>query len=95
VVGEIESLARSARCRRPLSAVCALMRKRIHEPTIDRLILRAPNDGRVRAVLDTCGEGAVPSVRIWLLDARGEPAIVMEAGDDGAPVLHVGHPDAA
>jgi hypothetical protein len=69
------------------------MKKRIHELTIERLVLREPNDGRVRAVLETCGDGAVPSVRLSLLDARGEPAIVLQVGDDGAPVGHVGHPD--
>ncbi|MBK9387392.1 MAG: hypothetical protein IPN34_21465 [Planctomycetes bacterium] len=69
------------------------MRKRIHELTLERLVLREPNDGRIRAVLETCGDGAVPSVRLSLLDARGEPAIVMQVGDDGAPVVHVGHPD--
>ncbi|MBK9386512.1 MAG: hypothetical protein IPN34_16995 [Planctomycetes bacterium] len=69
------------------------MKKRIHELAVERLILREPNDGRVRAVLETCGDGAVPSVRLSLLDARGEPAIVMQVDGDGAPVLHVGHPD--
>ncbi|MBK9386443.1 MAG: hypothetical protein IPN34_16650 [Planctomycetes bacterium] len=69
------------------------MRKRIHELAVERLVLREPNGGRVRAVLETCGDGAVPSVRLSLLDARGEPAIVLQVGDDGAPVVHVGHPD--
>jgi hypothetical protein len=69
------------------------MQKRIHELTVDRLVLREPNGGRTRAVLETHGDGAVPSVRLSLLDARGEPAIVLQVGDDGAPVVHVGHPD--
>jgi hypothetical protein len=71
------------------------MKKRatIYELTIERLILREPNDGRVRAVLETCGDGAVPGVRLSLLDARGEPKLVAEIVADGAPVLHVGHPD--
>ncbi|MBL8896214.1 MAG: hypothetical protein JNM84_01240 [Planctomycetes bacterium] len=47
----------------------------------------------MRAVLETGGDGAVPSVRLSLLDARGEPALVMQVGDDGAPVVHVGHSD--
>lgn len=69
------------------------MRKRLHELTIERLLLREPNDGRVRAILETGGDGTVPSVRLSLFDARGEPAIVLQVGDDGAPVIHVGHPD--
>jgi hypothetical protein len=69
------------------------MKQRIRELTIERLLLREPNDGRVRAVLETCGDGAVPSVRLSLLDARGESAIVMQIDGDGAPVVHVGHPD--
>jgi hypothetical protein len=69
------------------------MKKRIHELTIERLLLREPNDGRVRAVFETYGNDAVPGVRLSLLDARGEPAIVMQVDIDGAPVLHVGHPD--
>ena len=71
------------------------MQKRttIHELTVERLLIREPNQGRVRAVLETHGDGAVPSVRLSLLDARGEPAIVMQIGSNGAPVLHVGHPD--
>ncbi len=74
-------------------AVCALMKKRIRELTLERLVIREPNEGRIRAVLETYGNGAVPGVRLSLLDARGEPALVMQVGDDGAPVLHVGHPD--
>ncbi|MBK9386601.1 MAG: hypothetical protein IPN34_17450 [Planctomycetes bacterium] len=50
-------------------------------------------DGRIRAVLETCGDGAAPSVRLSLLDARGEPAIVIQIDGEGAPVVHVGHPD--
>ncbi len=73
--------------------MCALRKKRIHELTVERLVLREPNDGRVRAVLETGGDGAVPSVRLSLLDAHGEPAIVMQLDSDGAPVIHVGHPD--
>jgi hypothetical protein len=69
------------------------MKKRIHELTVERLVLREPNDGRIRAVLETYGHGAVPSVRLSLLDARGGPAVVMQIDNDGAPVLHVGHPD--
>ncbi|MBK9386565.1 MAG: hypothetical protein IPN34_17265 [Planctomycetes bacterium] len=71
------------------------MKKRatFHELTVERLILREPNEGRVRAVLETFGDGAVPSVRLSLLDARGEPALVMQLDSDGAPVVHVGHPD--
>jgi hypothetical protein len=69
------------------------MKRRIHELTLERLLLREANDGRVRAVLETYGDGAVPSVRLSLLDARGEPAIVMQIDGDGAPVLHVGHPN--
>jgi hypothetical protein len=79
---------------RRLGCVCG-MRKRtsIHELTIERLIIREPNEGRARAVLETYGNGAVPGVRLSLLDARGEPAIVMLLDSDGAPVVHVGHPD--
>ncbi|MBK9387348.1 MAG: hypothetical protein IPN34_21240 [Planctomycetes bacterium] len=69
------------------------MKKRIHELTVERLVIREPNQGRIRAVLETGGDCAVPGVRLSLLDARGEPAIVMQIGDEGAPVVHVGHPD--
>jgi hypothetical protein len=69
------------------------MKKRIRELTLERLVIREPNEGRVRAVLETYGDGAVPGVRLSLLDARGEPAIVAQIDGDGAPVLHVGHPD--
>ncbi|MBK9386078.1 MAG: hypothetical protein IPN34_14800 [Planctomycetes bacterium] len=69
------------------------MKKRIHELTIERLVIREPNDGRVRAVLETCGDGAVPGVRLSLLDPRGDPALVMQIDGDGAPVVHVGNPD--
>jgi hypothetical protein len=90
----------SARCictpclldQRALGCVCG-MQKRIHELTVERLVLREPNEGRIRAVLETCGDGAVSGVRLSLLDARGEPAIVMQIDGDGAPVVHVGHPD--
>jgi hypothetical protein len=97
LVGRLFSSVRCISTRRllpprRLGCVCG-MQKRIHELTIERLVLREPNDGRVRAVLETGGDGAVPSVRLSLLDARGEQAIVLQIGSDGAPVVHVGHPD--
>ncbi len=68
------------------------------EVEMERLLLREPNDGRVRAVLETAPardqEGpAVPVIRLSLLSPDGEPALVAEVDEQGAPTVHVGHPD--
>ena len=69
------------------------------ELTVERLVLKEPGDGRPRAVLevlpprDEADTPGVYRVRLSLLDATGEPAIVAEVDANGEPILHVGHPD--
>ena len=58
-----------------------------------------PAHGRVRAILeaipatDDDGVAQVPVVRLTMMTPAGEPALVLEVGKDGAPMLAVGHPD--
>lgn len=72
---------------------------RFQEIQVERLVLREPGGGRVRAVLETVpatdedGVAQVPGVRLTLLSPAGEPALVAEVGGDGTPTLFVGHPD--
>lgn len=68
------------------------------EVEVERLILREPGSGRVRAVLETVpaeDEDAPPFrvVRLTLRAPDGKPGLVAEIGADGAPRLSVGHPD--
>lgn len=66
----------------------------------ERLVLREPNGGRIRAVLETCpprppATGApVPAVRLSLLGPDGAPQITLEVDDAGEPTIHVGPVDA-
>jgi hypothetical protein len=74
-------------------------RKRIHELEVERLLIQEPNEGRVRAVLETApgrspdGEVDVPTIRLRLLSPTGEPALVAEVDDTGTPTVFVGPPD--
>ena len=73
----------------------------VPEPTreleVERLVIREPNGGRVRAVLETAPsqDGGAPVVRLVLLDATGFPALIAEVDGAGAASLVVGPPDAA
>jgi hypothetical protein len=72
---------------------------RFREVEVERILLREPNGGRVRAILETApprdpdSEVQVPIVRLTLLTPTGEPALVAEVGPDGSPRVFVGHPD--
>ena len=72
---------------------------RFREIEIERLVVREPAHGRVRAILeaipatDDDGVAQVPVVRLTMMTPAGEPALVLEVGKDGAPMLAVGHPD--
>ncbi len=68
------------------------------EIEVERIVLREPEGGPVRAVLETApprepGEGCGPVVRLSLLTPRGELALVAEVDETGEPRLFVGHPD--
>lgn len=80
--------------RRPTEARDASFR----ELVLERLLIREPNDGRVRAVLETAPStdpeaGPSPIVRLSLLDPLGQPTLVAEVDSQGDPRLHIGHPD--
>ena len=66
---------------------------------VERLLIREPGGGRVRAVLETVmeptaeGEPAVvPRVRLSLLTPAGEVACRVEVDDVGEPRVYVGKP---
>jgi hypothetical protein len=66
---------------------------------VERLLIREPGGGRVRAVLETAmeptaeGEPAVvPRVRLSLLTPNGEVALRLEVDDLGEPRVYVGLP---
>ena len=74
-------------------------RHHIGELEVERLLLREPNDGRVRAVLETGPSRhpqdgpAVPAIRLRFLTPTGDDALVAEVDADGTAMLFVGHPD--
>lgn len=74
-------------------------RLRVRELEVERLVLREPNQGRVRAFLEFVptedADREVPSPTIWLtlLDPAGEPALVAQVDGNGEARLSVGHPD--
>jgi hypothetical protein len=66
---------------------------------VERLLIREPGGGRVRAVLETAmeptaeGEQAVvPRVRLTLLTPNGGVACRVEVDDQGEPRVYVGQP---
>ena len=66
---------------------------------VERLLIREPNGGRVRAVLETAMEptadgdpAAVPRVRLSLLAPNGDVAMRLEVDDAGEPRLYIGRP---
>ncbi len=69
------------------------------EIVAERILLREPRDGRVRAVLETGPfsrdpePSRTPGVRLTLFGPDGKPALVVEVGADGEPALFVGNPD--
>lgn len=72
---------------------------RIRELEVERLVLREPNGGRIRAVIET-GPSRDPdlrapvlAVRLTLLDPAGQPAVVAEVDGTGEATVFVGHPD--
>ena len=73
----------------------ALMERR--EIEVERLTLREPNGGRVRAILETApprnldAKSNVPVVRLSLLSPTGEVALVAEVDETGEPRIYVGH----
>jgi hypothetical protein len=72
---------------------------RFEEIEVERLVLREPKDGRVRAVLETvpprgpdAGIG-VPAVRLVMYSPTGDPALLVEVDETGTPSVYVGNPD--
>ena len=66
---------------------------------VERLLIREPGGGRVRAVLETAmeptaeGEPAVvPRVQLSLLAPTGDVACRVEVDDQGEPRVYVGRP---
>ncbi len=66
----------------------------------ERFLLREPNQGRVRARLETAAprdeecqgiQGRV--VRLTLLDPDGDAALIAEVDERGEATLHIGHPE--
>ena len=73
--------------------------KHVRELEVERLLLREPGGGRIRAILE-CGPprppgtGApVPAVRLSFLGPDGKVALVLEVDDAGEPAVYVGNPD--
>ena len=61
---------------------------------VERLVLREPNGGRIRAVLETQPRGTkAPCVRLVMFAPSGDPAITLEIDEEGEGMVHVGHPD--
>ncbi len=66
---------------------------------VERLVLREPSKGKVRAILETVvpegppEEPQVPCVRLSLLSPWGDVALMAEVDGGGTPSLHVGNPD--
>ena len=66
---------------------------------VERLLIREPGGGRVRAVLETATEPnaegeppVVPRVRLSLLAPNGDVALRLEVDDAGEPRVYVGRP---
>lgn len=74
-------------------------RRSFKELEVERILLREPRQGRVRAALefapprDPDAEVRVPVVRFSLLTPTGEPALVAEVDEAGRPSLFIGNPD--
>ncbi len=74
-------------------------RRSFKELEVERILLREPRQGRVRAALefapprDPDAEVRVPVVRFSLLTPTGEPALVAEVDESGAPTVFVGDLD--
>ncbi|MCB9833784.1 MAG: hypothetical protein H6807_15085 [Planctomycetes bacterium] len=74
-------------------------RLHVRELEVERIILREPNEGRVRATLefvqteDPGREIPCPTIRFTLLDPAGEPALVAQVEGNGDARLSVGHPN--
>jgi hypothetical protein len=72
---------------------------RFREIESERIILREPDGGRIRAVLETGpprgpdAETPVPVVRLTLLGPTGAPALVAEVDEAGQATLSIGPPD--
>ena len=69
------------------------------EIQVERLTLREPNGGRVRAILETApsrnpdADSGVPVVRLSLFSPTGEVALIAEVDETGEPQVFVGNPD--
>jgi hypothetical protein len=70
-------------------------RVRVREIEIERLVVREPRGGRVRAVIEAVPtrRGRAAKVLLTLFAPDGEPAVVAEVDHRGEPRLSVGHPD--
>jgi hypothetical protein len=72
---------------------------RVREIEVERLIVREPRGGRVRAILETgppwpgMERPDLPTARLTLLDGRGNPRGVAEVDAEGHAVIYVGGPD--
>ena len=73
---------------------------RFDEIEVSRLVLREPDSGRVRAVLELKlarerddDAPAYPRPTLTLFTAAGDPALVVTLDEIGRPQISVGHPD--
>lgn len=74
-------------------------RMRVREIEVERLVVREPRGSRARAVIETgpprpgMDKPDLPTVRLTLMDGRGNPTIVAEVDSEGRATLFVGGPD--
>ena len=73
---------------------------RFDEIEVSRLVLREPDSGRVRAVLELQparqrddDAPVYPRPTLTLFTAAGDPSLVVELDEVGNPRVAVGHPD--
>ena len=69
-------------------------RVRVRELEVERLIVREPRAGRVRAVIETVvpRQGRAARVALTLFAPDGEPMLVAQVDHRGQPQLSVGNP---
>ncbi len=67
------------------------------EITCERLVIREPGEGRIRALAETVPPGSdgprAYGVRLVLFDGCGEPAVTAEVDASGEPMVTIGPRD--